>query len=96
MKVCIPIGIQKEKISVLCFPHEEVLIEKSKQGMRYGALHQALVYGNNFRYKVKIMFEDDESLKVVETTIWAVTEKMVVLKGGIVIPIHRVHSVAYS
>jgi hypothetical protein len=43
--------------------------------------------------KIRIYFEDDSSCKVVETTVWGVTDKRVILKQGVVIPIHRVHSV---
>ena len=36
--------------------------------------------------KIKLTFETTDGLKQVETTIWAVTEKNVVLKGGKFIP----------
>ena len=38
-------------------------------------------------------FEDSEGLKQVETTIWATTDKRIILKGGVVIPIIRIHEV---
>jgi hypothetical protein len=31
----------------------------------------------------------------VETTIWATTDKRIVLKGGVVIPINRIHQVKF-
>jgi uncharacterized protein (UPF0248 family) len=49
--------------------------------------------GNLERSKIKIYFEDDTSKKVVNTTVWGVTDKRVILKQGLVIPIHRIHSV---
>jgi hypothetical protein len=30
---------------------------------------------------------------MVETTIWATTDTAIMLKGGVVIPIHRIHSI---
>jgi hypothetical protein len=40
---------------------------------------------------IKIYFEDDKSRKLVETTVWGVTDKRVILKQGLVIPIERIH-----
>ena len=40
--------------------------------------------------KMRILFEDSEGLKEVRTTIWAVGDKNIVLKKGVVIPINRV------
>ena len=56
-------------------------------------LDRALALGNLEHAKIKIFFEDDTSKKMVETTVWGVTDKRVILKQGVVIPIHRVHSV---
>jgi uncharacterized protein (UPF0248 family) len=48
---------------------------------------------NLYHNKVKIVFEDREGAKMVETTIWATTDAAIMLKGGVVIPIHRIHSI---
>ena len=40
-----------------------------------------------------IYFEDDMSKKMVETTIWGVTEERVILKQGVVIPVKRIHKI---
>lgn len=85
--------IEKEKIEGLRFPADEVLMDKEKIAERDANLKRALTLGNLERSKTKIYFEDDRSFKVVETTVWGVTDKRIILKHGVVIPIHRVHQI---
>lgn len=85
--------IEKEKIGDLKFPSNEVLSSKTEIHERRNELERALKLGNMEQHKIKIIFEDDRSMKAVETTVWGVTDKRVILKQGIVIPIHRVHVV---
>ena len=87
--------IEKEKIAELYFPQNDVLVNPAEKTMRQLDIIQAMRLGNIERYKVKITFEDTNSIKVVNTTIWAVTEKRIVLKKGVVIPVHRIHSVKF-
>jgi hypothetical protein len=87
--------IEKEQISVLKFPSKEVLIDETARKERIQTLLVGLTLGNGQRRKVKIIFEDSEGIKQVETTIWAVTEKNVILKQGVCVPIHRIHKVNY-
>lgn len=83
--------IEKENISGLKFPNTDVLIDKEKINDRTADLNRALSLGNLDQHKIKIYFEDSISLKMVETTVWGVTDKRVILKQGVVIPINRVH-----
>jgi hypothetical protein len=85
--------IEKEKIENLKFPTSEVLTDISMIRERKSDLDRALALGNLEHTKIKIFFEDEHSRKVVETTVWGVTDKRVILKQGVVIPIHRVHSI---
>lgn len=85
--------IEKEEISNLRFPQNEVLNEMSAISERRASLDKALSLGNLEHSKIKIFFEDDTSDKVVETTVWGVTDKRVILKQGIVIPINRIKAV---
>ena len=86
--------IEKEKIEMLKFPREDVLTDPSLINERNSELNRALSLGNLEYTKIKIYFEDDQSLKSVETTVWGVTDKRVILKQGIVIPINRVHKIS--
>lgn len=86
-------NIDKEKIESLRFPNAEVLTDKESIKEREMELNRALKLGNLEHTKIKIYFEDDQSKKIVETTVWGVTDKRVILKQGVVIPINRVHKV---
>lgn len=88
-----PVSIEKENISGLKFPDTEVLASKEEVKNRYANLERALKLGNLEHNKIKIIFEDSEGVKQVNTTVWGVTDKRVILKQGIVIPIHRIHEV---
>jgi uncharacterized protein (UPF0248 family) len=89
-----PLMVQKEEIANFHFPIKEVLSSEEEIKVRRKELERATTLGNIERYKIKIVFEDTEAIKRVETTIWATTEKNIILKGGVFIPIHRIHSIA--
>ena len=89
------IKIQKEVINKLYFPPDDVLDSSSDKTLRRIDIIKATRLGNTSRYKVKILFKDDEGVKIVDTTIWAVTENRIVLKKGVVIPIHRICKVEF-
>ena len=85
-----PVLIEKENISGLKFPEADVLQLKEEVKMRFSNLERALKLGNLEHNKIKIIFEDSEGIKQVNTTVWGVTDKRVILKQGVVIPIHRI------
>jgi uncharacterized protein (UPF0248 family) len=89
----IPQIISKEMISNLRFPESEVLLAADSVLQRRSDLERALALGNLEHSKIRILFEDDENVKQVETTVWGLTDKRVILKQGVVIPIHRIHMV---
>ena len=86
-------SVPKEVISQLLFPNEEVLMGAEATEQRRIALERAVVLGNTYKGKTKIVFEDSKGIKQIETHIWGLTDKRVILKQGIVIPIHRIHEV---
>jgi hypothetical protein len=79
--------IEKENIQHLQFRNQEVLGDKLAQRGRERELYRAMLLGNAHKSKVKIVFESLTGLNIVDTTIWATTDKNVVLKGGLLIPI---------
>ncbi len=85
--------IDKDQVKDLRFPQTEVLNSQEEIARRKEQLRRALVLGNVDHNKVRIIFSDTEGEKIVETTIWAVTELRIVLKSGMVIPIHRIHEI---
>ncbi|CAH0335760.1 hypothetical protein IQ05_01098 [Flavobacterium tiangeerense] len=85
------ITIDKEAIAALKFPNTDVLEDNDQIKMRISEVNRALSLGNLEHSKIKIFFEDVESKKVVDTTVWAVTDKNIILKQGVMIPINRIH-----
>ncbi|MBA0883638.1 hypothetical protein [Flavobacterium undicola] len=83
--------IEKEDIASLKFPTIDVLDDDNEIKTRVSDINRALSLGNLEHSKIKIFFEDNESKKIVNTTVWAVTDKNVILKQGVMIPIHRIY-----
>lgn len=85
--------IDKEKITELKFPNEDVLTSDIDKKTRVDELQRAMALSNLDHVKYKILFEDDTAIRAVETTIWGVTDHKIILKKGMVIPIHRIHRI---
>ncbi|TDE27258.1 hypothetical protein E0I61_15250 [Flavobacterium ranwuense] len=83
--------IDKKDIALLKFPATDVLDDVEEIKTRISDINRALSLGNLEHSKIKIFFEDDESKKIVDTTVWGVTDKNVMLKQGVMIPIHRIY-----
>ena len=83
-------SIVKEDIKFLHFPKDDVLFIGEDQKKRNKNLNNAISLGNLNHQKVEIVFQDIEGIKQVETTIWGLTDKDVILKKGTIIPIHRI------
>lgn len=77
-----PRKIEKEEIAQLHFTSDDVLSDKAQKEQRDHALYDAMVLGNTQKQKCKIVFHAAEGDNYVETTIWAVTDKYICLKGG--------------
>lgn len=88
-----PLSIEKEYIRGLKFPENDVLTSKDEISIRNSCLERALKLGNLEHNKIRIVFEDADGIKQVETTVWGVTDKRVILKQGVLIPIHRIHEI---
>jgi hypothetical protein len=85
--------IEKETIEGLKFVQKDILTHKDEILHRKRELERASTMGNTDHTKVKLIFETKDGLREVETTIWAVTEQYVTLKGHIQIPIHAIKEV---
>ena len=82
--------IEKEEIPSLNFPNEPVERTDEQRKMLRHKLRRSMILGNIHRVKMRITFEDDQAIKQVRTTIWAVGDKNIVLKKGVTIPIRRI------
>lgn len=90
------IHIAKELIPYLTFPDIDVLTSDRLMKKRDEEIKKALLLGNNDHSKVKIYFEDKFSLKQVETTIWGMTEKHIILKKNTMIPKKAIHKIQFN
>ena len=85
--------VDKSQIADLSFRKEEIL-DIADQAIRSHNLSRALRLGNAYKRSVLVQFEtvDYEPMET-EATIWTVTEKYIMLKGGAVIPIRAIFNV---
>jgi uncharacterized protein (UPF0248 family) len=86
-------SIPKESLDQCEFPSQEVLSDTQAIAERKKMLERATSMGNTEQTKFKIIFQDDQGVKQVETTIWATGDQNISLKHGNTIPIHRIHEV---
>ena len=84
------VSVEKEHISSLYFPVQEVLSSLEEITQRKEDAERGSFLGNGYKSKVMIYFKDVEGLKHVETTIWVVTDTRVILKNNMSIPLHRI------
>lgn len=85
--------LNKEEVNQLRFPSSEILnnqFEKDKRGLN---IDFATKLGNVAKHKVLIVFCDDKQTLSVYTTLWGYTNEVVLLKGNLYLPIHRIRSV---
>ncbi|HRH36896.1 MAG TPA: hypothetical protein PK760_01040 [Flavobacteriales bacterium] len=82
--------IPKERIPSLRFPRQPLPLTMAEHDSIMGKLLWATRLGNGEPGKCRILFQDDEDVKAVETTVWAFDTENIVLKYGMTIPIARV------
>ncbi len=83
-------NIEKENINALIFNYSKSGLTSELKPL----LKQGERLGNAFKHKVVIAFKALEGRFKVNTTIWATTEKYVVLKGGVSIPIECIEDIS--
>lgn len=79
--------IPKEELGGLTY-HEKLQVAQQKDLLV--KLDEALKLGNAFQTKVGIVFQCDQGIKRVDTTVWSKGEQFVTLKGGMWIPINHI------
>lgn len=85
--------IPKERIPSLRFPSEPLALSTVQRSAIKDKLEWATRLGSVEHGKCRIVFQDDEGVKAVETTIWAFDTENVVLKYGMSIPLSRVQAI---
>ena len=80
---------QKELLRVI-FKNEETMYIQEQVKSRDQKLYMAMLMGNHYYDNVRILFNTEDGEREVTSRIWARTDKFVVLKGGMFIPIGAV------
>ncbi len=84
------LSIDKELIPACSFASERNNLTIDQRKNNDKKLYRAMLLGNGYHNKVKIFFATTEGQRQVETTVWAYTERYVILKGGVFIPVESV------
>jgi hypothetical protein len=86
--------LDKLQLTNLSFSKTDVLSDNTDRFIRNFELNRALRLGNTYKQSVRIYFINalGEHMET-EGTVWAVTEKYVMLKGGNTIPIRAIRKV---
>jgi hypothetical protein len=79
--------IEKEEIAEMSFENPPNFFQSPDLKRK---IADSLLLGNSYHTKVTILFQDDEGMKKVNTTIWASGSRFVCLKGGLWIPIDHI------
>jgi len=85
--------VEKELIYTMHFPKQEVLFDPNQIEQRAQEAQKAVKLSDSFEDKVKIVFEDTEGIKMVKTALWGVTDRYLMLKRGMTVPLHRIHEI---
>lgn len=92
----LPLTVQKEQVpGIIPLNLADVLVTEVDKKHRSRMLYLAMILGNGYKSKVQITFETLDGPRRVETTVWATTERNVMLKGGITIPVNSIYKVEY-
>ena len=83
-------------VSQIQFKKEDVYVTKFEKQERLKRLIAAMKLGNNHNQKVRINFLNrNDQMMEIKAKVWSVTEKYVLLRNGIAIPISSVSEVNY-
>ncbi|MBN3521870.1 hypothetical protein JYB62_17825 [Algoriphagus lutimaris] len=84
-------SIEKEHIAHLFFSKKEVLPDPDLQKLRLSKLFRSQTLGNLLQTKVYLTFEAaDGNIYQTHTTVWAVGNDYISLKGGLTIPVSSI------
>jgi len=84
----LPQTIEKEAIEDLTFRDTETEVQNPLEVKRQ--LAKALILRNSRRHKMRMTFDSDAGLELVQTTIWGLGKNRAILKKGISVPVENV------
>jgi hypothetical protein len=85
--------IEKEELPTIKFVNYDVLNTNEERDIRREQVEKAMILGNGSKGKSKIFFMSQIGLLEVETTVWAASDDVITLKGGLMIPLHAIQKI---
>jgi hypothetical protein len=87
--------INLEEVISLHFPTDDVFFSREEQQNRLKQVQGLMTIENVMNEPIKIVFQDIEGMKCICTTICGISEKEVVLKNKVRIPMQRILKIEY-
>jgi len=82
--------VDKSRLAEISFGRYDFHESGLSSRLRY-KLQRAVLLGNLYKCHSIIQFHDEQGRYMeTEATVWAVTENYIMIKGGIVIPVHAI------
>jgi hypothetical protein len=82
--------LQQEQLLTVAFKNDNNLYVQEQIKMKDQKLYMAMLMGNNYYNNVRIIFNTEEGESEIISRVWARTDKFIVLRGGVFIPINSV------
>lgn len=82
--------VAKEDISSLAMVHRSAEMSGEDKKVLRSKMERAMLLGNGYKGKVKILFATQDGIRAVETTVWSADENGIALKSGVYIPLDSV------
>ena len=82
--------IEQTELLRVSFKNEDTMYIQEQLKSRDQKLYMAMLMGNNYYENVRILFSTEDGEREIVSRIWARTDKFIVLKGGMFIPIGSV------
>jgi len=82
--------IEQQDLLKVTFKNDKTMYIQEAVKTKNQKLYMAMLMGNHYYDNVRILFNTEDGEREIVTRIWARTDKFVVLKGGMFIPIGSV------
>ena len=82
--------LDNDQILKVAFKNDNNMSVQENINMKDQKLYMAMLMGNNYYNNVRIIFNTEEGESEIVSRIWARTDKVIVLRGGVFIPINSV------
>ena len=82
--------IEHQDLLTTTFKNQGTMYAQEQLQSRHQKLYMAMLLGNHFHNNVRIIFNTEDGIRETISRVWATTDRHVVLKGGMFIPIKAI------